>query len=189
MSSTTVVYVLLVTVVVALVLSWIQMWRSSAPRVFVPSFHIHWLKQYAPDHPENMNLDLLVPHLTESYHLMTLHLLGTEHSDYEDPATLFKTLLVQNDGTIEIHGTTRLEVNRGDVVTWPSLFTASTTASAGIRSVGPILCWSIHPVAQSVKDAKRDRAVIHAKWARMKRCPVRAEINVINKGKHRAHSD
>lgn len=164
------IYAMLVAVVAGLVLSFIQVMRRPVHRTFVPRNHILWLKHYASD-PATISLDRLVVRLTDSYHVMTLYLVS--RNVFEPLDTVYKTLICTFDQTVHLSTADTqpyvetLNLRRGDVLTWPSHLI--------LHGADATLCWSMHPVQQSIKQTQLDRQYIHSKWSKRRKTPLKVE--------------
>jgi hypothetical protein len=182
-----IVYGLLVTVVIALILSFMQLYRRPVGefRTFVPRSHVLWLKHYiSPRLLVQMRKrysvsdfssfhNKLVLALTQSYHVMTLYLLSSDYycetESFEHADTLFRTYIALYSCQCSVLSSDRVSqtdmvVGEGDVVTLPSHFTLRYDRPDAFVC----LCWGLHPVSRPYKTCQRERAYIHQQWSKRK---------------------
>jgi len=180
-----IIYVLLATVVVALGLSFIQLYKHPQDkyRTYVPRCHILWQRHAVPDEyiqivNRQYNLHSLAPFhnqlvisLTESYHVMTLYLIDFNRglSRMRKRDTLYCTCIAVAPVTVRIMNEKEVVepskmLTPGDAVTIPTNYTILFDNINNIVS----LDWSLHPVTRPYKIAKRDEEYIHKMWKRKK---------------------
>ena len=199
-----VIYSLLLGVLVALILSFLQLYRKrDLFRTFVPNCSVLWHKAYIRTSAlldGNVNLNRMSFQLTRHYHLLGVYLAFAEWRTPDEPDTfihldtLYVTWLFPGAAQVTV-GDRLLDVSPGDMVTIPvglssSILTPSpihtstfapATSYRGTKCL--VLQWKIHPFDRNVVLSRKELDYIRQKW--MKKSKRTLKVVVVQKGRRR----
>jgi len=164
MISYVIIYTLLLGVVVALVLSFLQLGRSRF-HVFVPGSAVLLQRQFLrkPTVLEQGKLNLLTGVLSQHFHVLGLYIAADE----QDPDVLFTTWIVQEPVAVRV-GEKELDLTPGDALTVP--IHVPVTFSNPVAAFH--LHWKLHPFERSFRVAQEEKAYICRQWSGRKRIKV-----------------